>query len=65
VRVLTEHPEYSDRRIARIADVSREWVSQIRRELVRKSLIESQLVPHRVGADGKTYKRLPRPAAKG
>jgi predicted transcriptional regulator len=61
VMLLQACPEYSDRRIARIAVVSRGWVSEIRRELVRKSLIESQLVPHRVGADGKTYKRLPRP----
>jgi hypothetical protein len=59
VQVLEEHPEYSDRRIARLADVSRGWVSEIRRELVRKSQIPSHSALSRVGADGKLYKRLP------
>jgi len=63
INLLTEHPEYSDRRITRIAVVSRELVSAIRRNLIRKSLIESRHALHRIGADGKTYKRLPRPRA--
>lgn len=67
VEVLEQHPEYSDRRIAKIAVVSRELVSTIRRELVRKSRIESRHALRRVGADGKTYKQLParKAAAKG
>lgn len=65
--ILLAFPEISDRRIARIAVVSRELVSQIRRELVRKSRIESRHALRRVGADGKTYKQLParKAAAKG
>jgi hypothetical protein len=61
IMLLTACPEYSDRRIAHIAVVSRGWVSEIRRELVRKSQIQSCHALKRVGADGKTYKRLPKP----
>jgi hypothetical protein len=62
-RVLTERPEISDRRVAHIAVVSRELVRQVRRELVRKSLIQSCHALRRVGADGKNYE-LPRPKAR-
>jgi predicted transcriptional regulator len=61
INLLTEHPEYSDRRITRIAVVSRELVTKIRRNLIRLSKIESRHARQRVGADGKTYKRLPQP----
>jgi hypothetical protein len=60
IAVMEASPEISDRRIARIAGVSRELVGQIRRELVRLSLIQSHHALRRVGADGKTYE-LPRP----
>lgn len=64
VDLLRAHPEYSDRRLSKIAVVSRELIRQIRAELVRKSLIQSYHALHRVGADGKTYKQLPRPKAQ-
>lgn len=54
-RTLEEHPEISDRRIARIAAVGRNLVSEIRHELIRKSLIQSCHALRRIGADGKTY----------
>jgi hypothetical protein len=60
IKLLTEHPEYSDRRITRIAVVSRELVTAIRRNMIRLSKIESCHAWRRAGADGKTYKRLPR-----
>ena len=60
IRLLEEHPEYSDRRLSRIAVVSRELVTRIRRELIRQSKIPSRHALHRVGADGKHYTRLPR-----
>ncbi len=58
--LILSHPEASNRRIARVAVVSREMVGKIRRELIRKSKIESRHALHRVGADGKTY-TLPKP----
>lgn len=61
VQVLTERPEISDRRIARIAVVSRELVRQIRRDMIRRSQIQSCHALRRIGADGKTYKWLPQP----
>jgi hypothetical protein len=61
IALLTERPEISDRRAARIAVVGRELVSQVRRELVRKSLIQSCHALRRVGSDGKIYRNLPRP----
>jgi hypothetical protein len=64
IRLLTEHPEYSDRRITRIAVVSRELVTAIRRNMIRKCQIESRHALRRVGADGKTYNRLPQPKAE-
>jgi len=60
IALLTERPEISDRRAARIAVVGRELVRQVRRELVRKSLIQSHHALRRVGADGKIYTLLPR-----
>ncbi len=60
VRLLTERPEISDRRAAYIAVVSRGLVREVRRELVRSSLIQSHHALRRVGADGKIYTRLPR-----
>jgi predicted transcriptional regulator len=62
-KVLTERPEISDRRVARIAVVSQELVRQVRREMIRKSLIQSCHALRRVGADGKTYE-LPRAKAR-
>ncbi len=59
--ILEQCPEFSDRRIAKIAVASRELVSEIRHRMIRKSLIESRHALRRVGADGKTYKRLPMP----
>jgi hypothetical protein len=58
---LAEHPELSDRRVARIVDVSRELVGKVRRNMIRLSQIPSRYALRRVGADGKTYKRLPQP----
>jgi hypothetical protein len=60
IRLLTDRPEISDRRAARIAVVSRELVRAIRRNMIRLSKIESRHALYRVGADGKTYTRLPR-----
>lgn len=58
---LLAKPEASDRRVARVAGVSRELVASIRREMIRKSQIQSHHALKRVGADGKTYTRLPQP----
>jgi hypothetical protein len=52
IQALEMHPEYSDRRIARIAAVSRESVKLMRSNMVRMKRIECS---YRVGADGKTY----------
>jgi hypothetical protein len=52
ITALEMHPEYSDRRIARIAAVSRETVKLMRSNMVRMKRIEC---PYRVGLDGKTY----------
>lgn len=65
ISVMQIHPEYSDRRLARIAVVSRELVTKIRRELIRRSVIESCYALHRIGADGKHYRRLPQPQTRG
>jgi hypothetical protein len=59
IRLLTERPEISDRRAARIAVVSRELVAKIRSNMIRLSKIESRHALYRVGRDGKTY-TLPR-----
>jgi hypothetical protein len=64
IRTLEAHPEYSDRRITRIAVVSRELVTGIRRNLIRKCRIASQHALRRVGADGKTYRKLPKPKSQ-
>jgi hypothetical protein len=61
IKILTEHPEYSDRRITTIAVVSRELVTRIRRNLIRLARIDSRHARQRIGADGKIYKRLPQP----
>lgn len=57
IRLLEQHPEYSDRRIAFIAVAARETVTLIRSNLVRKRQIPA--MPKRIGADGKIYGRLP------
>jgi hypothetical protein len=59
IKLLTDRPEISDRRAARIAVVSRELVRAIRRNMIRLSKIESRHALYRVGKDGKTY-TLPR-----
>jgi hypothetical protein len=65
MRLLMEHPEFSDRRIAWIGVVGRELVREIRRELVRACRIASRHALSRIGADGKLYKRLPQPRSAG
>lgn len=60
---LLMHPSYSDRRIARIAAVSRELVRAVRRDLVASGKLRAEPVI-RAGADGKTYTRLPRPRSQ-
>lgn len=52
--LLLAHPEYSDRRVAFIAVVSRETVALMRSNLIKLGRIED--VPIRAGADGKTYR---------
>lgn len=59
-RALLAQPEASDRRIARIVAVGRELVREIRREMIRKSQIQSRHAFYRVGADGKTYTLPPK-----
>lgn len=63
IRVMTERPEISNRRVALIAGVCRELANEIRRELIRKSLIQSCHALRRIGADGKTYELRLRPKA--
>jgi DNA-binding CsgD family transcriptional regulator len=61
IKLLTEQPEISNRRVAYIAGVSRELVNAIRSNMIRLSKIESRHALRRVGADGKTYRITRRP----